>query len=265
MTDGEAVKAVGFQEGRKGVAWWLGVLAMNLCVPPLMVLETVIAIVVAPVLLVIWRLATHWSLGKIMRHFVYLYGKVWLWTISGFVGLECVRLGRERFAGPCVIVVNHWSFFDMFVLAALPVFDVIIYLRSWPFKLAWYAPFMRLAEYQDIESQHWGDLEQNTRRFVDKGLSILVFPQGHRSRDGRLGRFYSGAFKLAIQNRIPILPVCISGTDRLLPPGRRWLAPAQVRIECLDLIEPDAFQGELGHIELRKHVKRLMEACLARS
>jgi hypothetical protein len=41
------------------------------------------------------------------------------------------------------------------------------------------------------------------------------------------------------------------------------MSPAEVRLQCLEPIEPTAFQGETGHIELRKHVKELMGACLA--
>jgi 1-acyl-sn-glycerol-3-phosphate acyltransferase len=100
---------------------------------------------------------------------------------------------------------------------------------------------------------------------VDAGLSIMVFPEGHRSRDGRMGRFYSGAFKLACHNRIPVVPICIRGSDRLLPPGRRWLAPARIRVTCLDPVDPDDFTGDLRHIALRKHVKTLMEDCLAQA
>jgi 1-acyl-sn-glycerol-3-phosphate acyltransferase len=62
---------------------------------------------------------------------------------------------------------------------------------------------------------------------------------------------------------VPIVPICISGTDRMLPRGRLWMSPARVRMECLAPVEPGAFQGETGHIELRKHVKELMGACLA--
>jgi 1-acyl-sn-glycerol-3-phosphate acyltransferase len=202
--------------------------------------------------------------GKIMRHFVYLYGKVWLWLARPFVKIERKHLERQAGARPCIMVVNHGSLFDIFLMSVMPDFDVVIYLRAWPFKMRWFAPFMRGAQYQDIESQPWETVETVTRRFVAEGLSIMVFPEGHRSRDGRMGRFYSGAFWLALHNRIPVVPVCIRGSDRLLPPGRLWLKPATIRIACLEPVDPTPFTGELGHIALRKHVKARMEASLAR-
>ncbi len=238
---------------------------MNIWVVVLMLVETLVAVALSPVLLVLWLPVTRWPLAKIVRHFIWLYGRVWLWIVSPFVRLKVVGADYTRLAQPCIYVANHLSFFDIFFLSALPVFDVVVCLRSWPFKLAWYAPFMRCAQYVDVERLRWDRVLPEIGRIVGEGRSVLLFPQGHRSRDGRLGRFYSGAFKLAVQLHLPIVPICIRGTDQMLPPGRRWMAPAEVRLECLQPVDPTSFSGDLGHIELRKHVKELMGACLAGS
>jgi len=239
------------------------VVMMNVWVLILMFLETVIGLVISPLLVLLWRVVTRWPLSKIARHLIWLYGRFWLWIVSPFVRLRVTGTDRLPLDQPCVLVANHLSFFDVFFLSALPVFDVAMCVRSWPFKLAWYAPFMRLGDYVDVERLSWEEIVPKIEQIFREGHSILLFPQGHRSRDGRLGRFYSGAFKLAIQFNVPIVPICITGTDRLLPRGRRWMSPANVRLACLEPIEPAAFQGEMGHIKLRKHVKELMGACLA--
>ncbi len=260
MNSPEAVESLDL--GGKLASWGATVL-LNIWVPVLMVLETVIGIAIFPVALVAWRIVTRWPFSKIMRHFVWIYGRAWIWIVSPFVRIKVAWANPESEDRPCLYVANHLSFFDIFCLAALPVFDVIIYLRSWPFKMICFAPFMRLAEYLDVESLPWEDIVDKTQGFFNEGCSVLVFPQGHRSRDGQLGRFYSGAFRLALQFDVPIIPICIAGTDRVFPPGRRWLKPSQVRMECLAPIDPAKFEGELGHIELRRHVKEKMEACLA--
>jgi len=255
-------KAIPVGRQRPRFASWATVL-MNLWVPILMLLETSIGLVISPLLLVLWLSVTRWPVPKIVRHFIWMYGRVWLWIVSPFVRLTVGGTEGSRCERPCIYVANHLSFFDIFFLSAMPVFDVVVCLRSWPFKLAWYAPFMRCAEYVDVEQLPWEQIVERMQTIFGEGRSILLFPQGHRSRDGKLGRFYSGAFKLAIEFGVPIVPICIQGTDKMLPRGRCWMSPAEVRLQCLEPIEPTAFQGETGHIELRKHVKELMGACLA--
>ncbi len=259
MYAGKAIPAG--QPRVKGEFW--STLLMNLWVPVLMFLETLLSLAIAPLLLVLWLPATRWSVPKIVRHFIWIYGRIWLWIVSPFVRLKVKGTECQRSDRPYIYVANHLSFFDIFFLSAMPVFDVVICLRSWPFKLAWYTPFMRCAEYLDVERLPWEEIVPKMQRIFEEGRSILLFPQGHRSHDGQLGRFYSGAFKLAIQFNVPIAPICLSGTDRMLPRGRLWMSPADVRLECLEPIEPDRFQGEIGHIDLRKYVKELMGACLA--
>ncbi len=258
-------EAIGVQRRGRKVAWRATIVLMNVWVPLLMLLETVIGIAISPILLIVWLLVTRWPVAKIVRHFIWMYGRVWLWIVSPFVRLRLTGAAPGKLEQPCIYVANHLSFFDIFFLSATPVFDAVVCLRSWPFRLVWYAPFMRLAQYLDVERLSWEQIVQQIGQILEDGRSVLLFPQGHRSRDGRLGRFYSGAFKLAVHFQVPITPICISGTDRMLPPGRRWMAPADVQLECLKPVEPAGFPAELGHIELRKHVKKLMGACLAKN
>jgi 1-acyl-sn-glycerol-3-phosphate acyltransferase len=60
-------------------------------------------------------------------------------------------------------------------------------------------------------------------RHISAGGSLLVFPEGTRSLDGRVGRLRSGAALLAAQHHLPIVPVYLSGTRDAMPRGRRWM------------------------------------------
>ena len=143
-------------------------------------------------------------------------------------------------------------------MGALPFSDVVFAVRAWPFRMLWYAPFMRLAEYLNVEEKGWVGCLEACRRLFASGAYVLFFPEGHRSKDGKMQRFYSGPFKLAVETGVPVIPLCITGTDEVLPPGRRTVRPHRVRLHVLPPVYPDAFPGPEGHSEMRKHVKRAM-------
>ena len=65
---------------------------------------------------------------------------------------------------------------------------------------------------------------RHIERLIDGGWNVVVFAEGTRSRDGRVGVLRSGAAVLAARHGVPIVPVHISGTHRAMPPGRRWMA-----------------------------------------
>jgi 1-acyl-sn-glycerol-3-phosphate acyltransferase len=60
-------------------------------------------------------------------------------------------------------------------------------------------------------------------RLIDDGWNVVVFAEGTRSRNGRVGVMRSGAAVLAARHGVPIVPVHISGTDGAMPPGRNWM------------------------------------------
>jgi 1-acyl-sn-glycerol-3-phosphate acyltransferase len=225
---------------------------------PLLVLWTLLGIALFPVLFLAWKLVTRWDKGRIMRHFIWLYGRGWMVIVSPFVrfrrqGLEHLRLPRGS-----ILVVNHLSFFDTYCMALLPCHDVTFAVRAWPFRMFWYGSFMRLAGYLDVETSSWDEVREASAKVLAAGGHLLFFPEGHRSRDGRLQRFYRGAFRLAVETGAPLVPLCLTGTDKLLPPGRLRLEPARVTMRALPAIDPAAFRDPGGHRDLAGEVKRRM-------
>jgi 1-acyl-sn-glycerol-3-phosphate acyltransferase len=232
---------------------------MNLWVYPLLALGTGMGMLLSPLLLIGWKLFTGWDWSHIMRHLVWLYGRMWLLIIAPFVKIKRVDLDRTLQTRPAVLVINHHSFFDTYFMAMLPIHQIAITLRSWPFKMIWYRYFMKLGRYIDLESNSWETISSQCAWERDNRYSILFFPEGHRSRDGKIHRFHSGAFKVATDLNIPIIPLCITGSDILLPPDTLWLHPATIELRALEPFNPADFPGEQGHIALRKAVKKAME------
>ena len=237
---------------------FLPILFMNLTALPLMIIWTAVGIFLFPALFIILKAATHWNAEQISRRLIWVYGRGWLTIMLPFVRSELIGIKEDKIKPPCIYVANHLSFFDIYCLAVLPSFNVSIAIRNWPFKMYWYAPFMHMAGYLNIEKMSWEKFSESAAQILSKGGAVLFFPEGHRSRDGQLRRFYSGAFKLANETGVNIVPLCIRGTNEVLPPGRWWLKPAKVTIKALEPVDPGAYEGPSAHRLMRKNVKNMM-------
>lgn len=231
-------------------------LLLNLAFYPLMALWTVTGILASPFCLIIWKIVTGWNIGRIVRHLINIHGYGLVVMVSPFVRFE-----GEGFAGikpPCILVVNHLSFFDSYFISTLPFHDITFAVGAWPFKMYWYTMFMRLARYLDVETDDWSKVIQTCNEaFANQG-TVLFFPEGHRSRTGKLQPFYSGAFRLSQETGLPIVPLCITGTDTMLPAGRFFLHPARVRLKALNPVNPADYHGIKGLARLRRDVRQRM-------
>lgn len=247
----------------RSVVFFVQVALMNLWVYPALLLWTLFGILLFPFLFGLGLLFLRQPADRLARWFIWVYGRGWLLLMSPFVRFR--RQGMERIPTdrPCVFVVNHFSFFDTYCMALLPQYDIVFAVRSWPFRLFWYSAFMRLARYLDVEGSSWQETLSNSQSVFAGGGTVLFFPEGHRSRTSDIQRFYSGGFKVAIHSGVDVVPLCIDGTDKLMPPGRRLFHPCRVTLRALDAISTGKYQNENGHIRLRKRVKEKMTRELA--
>lgn len=229
---------------------------LNLMFYPLMALWIVAGILASPLCLVVWKVVTGWDIGRIVRHLINIHGYGLVVMVAPFVSFS-----GEEFAAikrPCILVVNHLSFFDSYFISTLPFHDIIFAVGAWPFKMYWYTMFMRLANYLDVETSDWNEVMRTCTESFAKQGTVLFFPEGHRSRTGKLQPFYSGAFRLAQETGVPIVPLCITGTDIMLPPGHFFLHPSRVRLKALEPVDPADYPGKGGLAQLRREVRKRM-------
>jgi 1-acyl-sn-glycerol-3-phosphate acyltransferase len=103
---------------------------------------------------------------------------------------------------------------------------------------------MRMARLVAIDRTNKDAAVSSVRRASDviqSGLDMTVFPEGTRSRDGRLLPFKKGPFYMAIETGVPIVPVTILGTFEILPKDRFTIRPQTTTLVFHPVVEPSAF------------------------
>ncbi|MCF8068350.1 MAG: 1-acyl-sn-glycerol-3-phosphate acyltransferase [Desulfobacterales bacterium] len=189
------------------------------------------------------------------RRVVYIYGHFALATCWPYIRYRVTGKETHPDHGPVVYVINHPSAADAYFTAKYALCHTVMFVRGWPFKIPIYGSIMRRSGYVNIEEQSLSDFIQNRgREIVKKQVSMLFFPEGHRSRDGRLHRFRSGAFFISCSFNIPVIPVCIKGTEKFLSKIKPGFRPSMVDIHLLPPVLPERFSGENRAYDMKQAV-----------
>jgi 1-acyl-sn-glycerol-3-phosphate acyltransferase len=149
--------------------------------------------------------------------------------------------GREKIRPGVayVMVANHQSLLDIFVLFRLFAhFKWVSKVEI--FRIPCVGWNMRLNRYVGLrrgDPASIAEMLQACERTLAEGSSVMMFPEGTRSADGRLQRFKYGAFSLALRSRVPLLPIVVEGTADALPKrGLVLRGRHTIRIRVLDEI-----------------------------
>ena len=164
------------------------------------------------------------------------------------VGVRIKVVGRQRIPpSVCLFVANHTSSADApAVVGAIPRRVAILLKQSlfrWPiigqaFRLARFVPVDRKDQESAIRS-----IDQAIEA-MKAGQSFLIYPEGTRSPDGRLGEFKKGAVVMAIKAGVPIVPVVCAGAHRVMRKRSLRVHPAEILVEFLDPIDTRGYPFE---------------------
>jgi len=197
-----------------------------------------------PLTLIIWLLVFPFDREKVVIHWFLMYQSLFL---SLLIPIWRIHIeGREKAVKGTtyVIISNHQSILDILLINCLR------YKFKWISKienislplLGWY---LRMADYIIVDrgnEESKTEMLEKSYNCLKKGISIMIFPEGTRLLDNKIGFFKRGAFQLALQADVPILPVLIDGTGGILPKhGLIFSSGHHIRIKVLDPIHPASF------------------------
>lgn len=204
------------------------------------------SVVMISIDMVIW-LTTRWFDRRLVGlHLLScIWGSLYIW----FNPLWRVRIKGRRnipWRRSCVLVSNHQSMLDILVLYHLFVPYKWVSKKE-NFRIPIIGWNMRLNNYLEIErgqKNSYEKLMKKARQLLRMGSSVLMFPEGTRFPGGQLGPFKVGAFRMAIDNKVDIIPIVLDGTARALPKkGAILTGFTRIVVNVLEPISFSSFEG----------------------
>lgn len=214
-----------------------------------------------PVTFIVWLLVLPFDRNRVITHWILVYQGIALsrilpiWTIKT-EGIEKIVKGTTY-----VIISNHQSILDVLLLNNIPyrykwiskIENVKVPILGWYLKMADYIIVNRGNEESKLE------MLDKSYKCLKEGISIMIFPEGTRSYDREIGFFKRGAFQLALQANVPLLPVVLDGSGDVLPKhGLKLGSHYRITIRVLDPILPQNFSSQNPDI-LAENISSIMK------
>jgi len=206
------------------------------------------------------------SLFERRGRFAHACARTWSWLILATTGVSVDVRGLERLspARTYVFVSNHQSIYDIPVIFANLPYQLRIIakesLGSFPF-LGWH---LRRSGHLLVDRKRpdRAGILGRWRALVKEGLSLIIFPEGTRSPDGRLSAFKAGSFLLAIEAKLPIVPVSVDGTRFVMHKGELTTKPGAVRLTVHPPVETEALDVTAAR-DLAEQVRNVVAGSVA--
>ena len=201
-------------------------------------------VVMFPLTFIIWLIVLPFDREKSVIHWFLMYQSLILVSLMPIWKIKIE--GRENAAKGTtyVIISNHQSLLDILMINCLRFrFKWISKIEN--IKLPFLGWYLRMAGYITIDrgnEESKVEMLEKSLGCLKRGISIMLFPEGTRSPDREIGFFKRGAFQLALQANVPILPILIDGTGGILPKhGLIFGSGHHITVRVLDPVLPLSF------------------------
>lgn len=185
------------------------------------------------------------------------------WCIRHIPGLQASvnnRYNHHFGEKPVMYICNHQSVLDIiYILSLTP--KMVVLTKEWVWKNPVLGVVLRLTDCMPITYGNEVNLER-MREMVAKGYSIMIFPEGTRTKDGDIGRFHRGAFYIAEQLSLDICPLLIKGMYTVLSKNEFRIRPSKVVLHVLPIIKLNDNTFGYGYKERTKNIEKYYDSVL---
>ncbi|MBL0049107.1 MAG: MMPL family transporter [Bacteroidetes bacterium] len=160
----------------------------------------------------------------------------------------------EDFSKPAVIIANHQSHIDLPLVMMLHP-KLLILTNDWVWNNPFYGFVVKFADYYPVSNDVEKEMDLMRAR-VAEGYSILIFPEGTRSVNGKIQRFHKGGFYLAEKLGIDVLPIILHGASDCMTKTENFLKNGSITVSILPRIKKEDMQFGMSYQERTKAISK---------
>lgn len=220
-----------------------------------LVIISIVYVLLTPFFILLYLVFKNGKIDDAFRVYNWSYGNLLVKLSWPFIRYEIHGAENIPQDQSMVIVLNHRSSFDIFFSSLVPVSNQLVIVRDWVYRIRLVKWAMKLARYINIDHTSMEAFHKAGKEFSSRKVSFQFYPEGHRSRSGILLRFRTGAFFMASDNDLPVLPVVMTGTENFGSYDFPYLHPAKIDLHILPPVYPDKFEKDLRAQKMRRHVE----------
>ncbi|HOJ64106.1 MAG TPA: lysophospholipid acyltransferase family protein [Spirochaetota bacterium] len=175
-------------------------------------------------------------------------------------GLKAPKKGEKR-----IYVINHASQYDVILMYLLPGSIKTLFKEKWARLplVGWIAKISKnIILSEDMTAGEVAAIFRKATSFLEKGIPIVIYPEGTRRFDGKIGPFFHGTFRLAVDSQADIVPVIFDSWN-CIRPGGAWIRDVRPHIRVLNTIKYEDYShlnfGKLSHLVRTKMVEGLID------
>ena len=185
----------------------------------------------------------HKMISKFMKSVLYT---------NPFVKKKVINETGEDFSKPAIIIANHTSFLDILAVGMLHP-KICFLVNDWVYNSPVFGKAVQKADFYPVSSGIENSLEPLQKK-IDQGYSLMAFPEGTRSLSNKIKRFHKGAFYLANEFNLDILPVLIHGNNEVNPKGSFIIKDGSITVEVLPRIKAEDNSFGENHTQKAKKI-----------